>query len=112
VPALPKPHRVAFLVPQVTIEGADVAYEREAAVLLWVACIETCQRHPRLAVLDADATPLFPQDGHFAPQHAQPGALPSDTFYAPSRRDELAWLELALGKPGVVRLHVIARDGA
>ena len=54
--ALPKPHRVAFLVPDIKIEGTDGAYEREAAVLLWVACIETCQRHPRLSVLDADAT--------------------------------------------------------
>ena len=55
--ALPKPHRVAFLMPDVKIEGPEGAYEREAAVLLWVACIETYQRHPRLSVLDPDATP-------------------------------------------------------
>ncbi|HEX5058989.1 MAG TPA: hypothetical protein VFV99_06495, partial [Kofleriaceae bacterium] len=110
--ALPKPHRIAFLMPDVKIEGPEGAYEREAAVLLWVACIETCQRHPRLAVLDADATPLFPQDGHFAPQHAGRGGRATDAFYGPTRRDEVMWLELLISnKPGVVRLHVIGRDG-
>ncbi|HEY5927581.1 MAG TPA: tetratricopeptide repeat protein [Kofleriaceae bacterium] len=112
MPALPKPHRVAVLVPDIKIEGPDGAYEREAAVLLWVACIEICQRHPRLSVLDADATPLFPQDGHFAPQHAGRGGRASDAFYAPTRRDEVLWLELMIGsKPGVVRLHTVGRDG-
>ncbi|HET9990153.1 MAG TPA: hypothetical protein VFQ65_16600, partial [Kofleriaceae bacterium] len=82
-----------------------------AAVLLWTACIEICERHPRLAVLDADATPLLPQDGHFAPQHAGRGGKPTDAFYAPTRRDEVIWLELGLGaKAAVVRLHVIGRD--
>ena len=110
--AIPKPHRIAVLVPDVTIDGADAAYEREAAVLLWTACIEICQRHPRLSVLDADATPLFPQEGHFAPQYAGPGGRPTDAFFGPTRRDEVIWLELALGtKPGAVRLHVIGRDG-
>ena len=110
--AIPKPHRIAVLVPELAIEGADAAYEREAAVLMWTACIEICQRHPRLSVLDADATPLFPQEGHFAPQHAGRGGRPTDAFYAPTRRDEVIWLELALGtKPGAVRLHVIGRDG-
>jgi tetratricopeptide (TPR) repeat protein len=112
VPALPKPHRVAFLVPDIKIEGPDGAYEREASVLLWVACIEACQRHPRLSVLDADATPLFPQDGHFAPQHAGRGGRATDAFYAPTRRDEVLWLELMISnKPGVVRLHTVGRDG-
>jgi tetratricopeptide (TPR) repeat protein len=111
VAAIVKPHRVAILVPEVKIDGADAAYEREAAVLLWTACIELCQRHPRLSVLDADATPLFPQDGHFAPQHAGRGGRPTDAFYAPTRRDEVLWLELGLGaKAAVVRLHVIGRD--
>jgi hypothetical protein len=110
--ALPKPHRIAFLVPDVKIDGPDAAYEREAAVLLWTACIETCQRHPRLAVLDADATPLFPQDGHFAPQHAGLGGRATDAFFSPTRRDEVLWLELRLGpKPSVVRLHAVGRDG-
>lgn len=112
MPALPKPHRVAVLVPDIKIEGHDGAYEREAEVLLWVACIETLQRHPRLSVLDADATPLLPQDGHFAPQHAGRGGRATDAFYAPTRRDEVMWLELVIAsKPGVVRLHTIPRDG-
>lgn len=112
MPALPKPHRVAFLVPDIKIEGPDGAYEREAEVLLWVACIEVCQRHPRLAVLDADATPLFPQDGHFAPQHAGRGGRATDAFFGPTRRDEVLWLELVIAnRPGVVRLHAIGRDG-
>src|SRR5262245_61020941 len=112
MPALPKPHRVAFLLPDVKIEGPDGAYEREAAALLWVACIEACQRHPRLAVLDADATPLLPQDGHFAPQHAGKGGRANDAFYAPTRRDEVLWLELMISnRPGVVRLHTVGRDG-
>ena len=110
--AIPKPHRIAILVPDVKIDGPDAAYEREAAVLVWAACLESCQRHPRLAVLDPDATPLFPQDGHFAPQHAGKGGRPTDAFYAATRRDEVIWLELSLGaKPGVVRLHVVGRDG-
>ncbi len=110
--ALPKPHRIAVLLPEVKIDGPDQAYEREATALLWTACIETCQRHPRLAVLDPDATPLFPQDGHFTPQHAGRGGKPSDPFFAPTRRDEVIWLELGLGaKAGVVRLHVLGRDG-
>jgi hypothetical protein len=112
MPALPKPHRIAFLVPDVKIDGPDAAYEREAAVLLWTACIETCQRHSRIAVLDADATPLFPQDGHFAPQHAGLGGRATDAFFGPTRRDEVLWLELRLGpKPSVVRLHAVGRDG-
>ncbi len=109
--ALPKPHRVAVLVPDVRIEGVDGAYEREAAILMWTACVETLQRHPRLAVLDADATPLFPIDGHFSPEHAGRGGRPNDAFFGPTRRDEVLWLELVLGKPGVVRLHVVGRDG-
>jgi tetratricopeptide (TPR) repeat protein len=112
VPALPKPHRVAFLVPEVKIEGVDAAYEKEAAALIWTACIEVCQRHPRLSVLDADATPLFPQDGHFVPEHAGRGGTPIDPFYGPTRRDEVAWLELTLGKPAPVRLRTVNRDGA
>jgi tetratricopeptide (TPR) repeat protein len=113
MPALPKPHRIAMLVPDVKIDGPDAAYEREAAILLWTACIEILQRHPRLAVLDADATPLFPQDGHFAPEHAGRGGRPNDAFFAPTRRDEVLWLELALAaKPSAVRLHAVGRDGA
>lgn len=110
--ALPKPHRIAVLLPEVKIDGPDQAYEREAAVLLWTACVEVLQRHPRLAVLDTDVTPLFPQDGHFAPQHAGRGGRPNDPFYGPTRRDEVIWLELGLGaKAGVVRLHAMGRDG-
>ncbi|MBA3457338.1 MAG: hypothetical protein H0T42_29925, partial [Deltaproteobacteria bacterium] len=70
MPALRKPHRVAFLVPDVTLEGADVVHEHEVALLFWTACIEVCQRHPGLAVYDPESTPLYPQEGHFAPQHA------------------------------------------
>ena len=62
-------------------------------------------------MLDADATPLFPQDGHFAPEHAGRGGTPIDPFYGPTRRDEVAWLELTLGKPAPVRLRVLGRDG-
>ena len=53
MPALRKPHRIAFLLPEVTLEGADVAHAHEVALLLWTACIEACQRHPGLAVYDA-----------------------------------------------------------
>ncbi|HVK85459.1 MAG TPA: tetratricopeptide repeat protein [Kofleriaceae bacterium] len=111
MPALRKPHRVAFLVPAVRVEGADVAFAHEAALLLWTACIEVCQRHPGLAVYDAESTPMVPLEAHFTPQHAVIGATPSDAFYGPTRRDELMWLELSLPGPGPVRLHVLARDG-
>ena len=114
MPAIPKPHRIAVLVPDVALPGVDAAYTHEAAALIWTACIEACQRHARLAVLDADATPLAPQDGHFAPRNASRGGRPGDAFYAPTRRDELIWLEVALGEQGAPRttLHAIARDGA
>jgi tetratricopeptide (TPR) repeat protein len=111
MPALRKPHRIAFLVPDVTVEGADVAFAREAALVLWTACIEVCQRHPELAVYDAESTPLMPLEAHFSPQHAMIGATPTDAFYGATRRDELVWLELSLPKPGAVRLHVLGRDG-
>lgn len=112
MPALPKQHRIAFLVPDVKVDGPDAAYEREAAVLLWTACLETCQRHPRLSVLDAEATPLFPVDGHFTPQHAALGGRATDAFYASTRREEVLWLELTIGsKSRVVRLHAVGRDG-
>ena len=112
MPAIPKPHRLAVLAPEVKLDGPDLAYEREASALIWTACIELCQRHPRLAVLDAEATPLLPQDGHFAPQRAGRGGRPTDAFYAPTRRDEVIWLELGLGaKSGIVQLHVIGRNG-
>ena len=109
--ALRKPHRVAFLVPELTVDGTDAPFASEAGLLLWVACIEVCQRHPGLAVYDPESTPLVSQDGHFAPHHARAGATPVDSFYGPTRRDELVWLELALPRPGVVRLHTLACDG-
>src|SRR4051812_19034278 len=111
MPALRKPHRVAFLVPELVVEGGDAPNAAEAGLLLWIACIEICQRHPGLAVFDAESTPLVSQDGHFTPDHAWPGATPDDAFYGPTRRDELIWLELALPRPGPVRLHALARDG-
>lgn len=111
MPALRRPHRVAFLVPELVVDGVDAPNAPEAGLLLWVACIEVCQRHPELAVLDAESTPLVSQDGHFAPHHARPGVTPGDSFYGPTRRDELLWLELGLPRPGAVRLHALARDG-
>ena len=110
MPALRKLHRVAFLLPDLAVAGVDAAYGAEAALLLWMACIETCRRHPGLAVYDSESTPLLPYDGHFAPQYAQVGATPRDAFYESNRRDELVWLQLELPK-GVVRLHVLGRDG-
>ena len=111
MPALRKPHRIAFLLPDVTIQGPESVHAHEAALLLWLACIETCQRHPGLAVYDAESTPLAPHDGHFRPPHAMIGASPTDPFFATTRRDELVWLEVALPRAGAVRLHTIARDG-
>ena len=111
MPALRKPHRVAFLLPSVTITGSDMSLAHEVALLLWVACIEACQRHAGLAVYDAESTPLFPRDAHFTPQPAVIGATPTDAFYATTRRDELVWLEVALPKHDETRLHVVRRDG-
>ncbi|MBA2538355.1 MAG: hypothetical protein H0V17_01865, partial [Deltaproteobacteria bacterium] len=110
MPALRKPHRIAVLVPQLAIEGGDAAYAAEAGLLVWMTCIEHLRRHPGLAVYDAESTPLFPRDGHFAPQHALVGATPVDGFFASTRRDELIWLELGLPK-GVVKLHALPRAG-
>lgn len=111
MPALRKPHRVGFLLPSVTITGSDVGLAHEVALVLWVACIEACQRHPGLAIYDAESTPLFPHDAHFTPQHAVIGATPTDSFYATTRRDELVWLEVALPKHHDTKLHVLGRDG-
>ncbi len=111
MPALRKPYRVAFLLPDLTMEGSEISLEPETALLLWVALVEVCQRHAGLAVYDPESTPLFPHEGHFAPSHAAIGSLPTDAFYASTRRDELLWLELAVPKPGAVRLHTVARDG-
>ncbi len=110
MPALRKPHRVAFLLPSVTITGSDVGISHEVALVLWIACIEAAQRHAGLAVYDAESTPLFPNEAHFTPQHAVIGATPTDPFYATTRRDELVWLEVALPKHDV-KLHALARDG-
>jgi tetratricopeptide (TPR) repeat protein len=110
VAALRKPHRVGVLVPIVAAEGPDVAYERELALLIWMACIETCQRHPGLAIYDPESTPLFPVDGHFAPLHAGRGAELHDPFWGRTRRDELVWLEIPAARSGVVKLHVVGRD--
>ena len=111
MPALRKPHRIAILRPDLAVEGSDAPYAAETALLLWSALIEVLQRHPMLAVYDAEATPLVPQEGHFVPEHAVVGATPWDAFYATARRDELLWLELQLPKGNVVRLHALARDG-
>jgi hypothetical protein len=111
MPALRKPHRIAFLAPDLAVEGSDAAYTAELGLLLWSGLIEVCQRHPGLAVYDPESTPLFPRDGHFVPQHAIVGATPDDAFYATTRRDELVWLELRLPKASAVRLHALARDG-
>jgi tetratricopeptide (TPR) repeat protein len=98
------------LAPVVTIDGADAAYEREASLLLWVACIEVLQRHPRLAVLDPEATPLVPSAGHLVPANAGRGARADDAFFVSARRDELVWLEVGI-RPDRACLHVRARDG-
>lgn len=111
MPALRKPHRIAVLVPQLTIDGGEAVYAAEGALLVWTACIELLRRHPGLAVYDAESTPLFPRDGHFAPSHATRGATPTDDFYGPTRRDELVWLELGLPR-GKLALHALARSGA
>ncbi len=110
MPALRKPYRIAALLPQLSIEGGEAAYAAEGALLLWTACIEVLRRHPGLAVYDAESTPLFPRDGHFAPQYALRGATPTDDFFGPTRRDELVWLEVGLPK-GKVALHALARSG-
>ena len=113
MPPLWKPHRVAFLLPELTLEGLEIAHPQEAALVLWMACIETCQRHPNLAVYDPESTPIAPRDAHFAPEHAIVGASPTDAVFGTARRDELVYLELGLvaGRSGVVRLHALARDG-
>jgi tetratricopeptide (TPR) repeat protein len=108
---LRKPRRISVLAPDLSLVGSDSPYEAEAALLLWSALIDILQRHPLLAVYDPESTPLFPQDGHFVPQHAVVGATPTDVFYATTRRDELIWLELQMPKTNVVRLHAVARDG-
>jgi len=110
VPALRKPYRIAAVLPQLSIEGSEAAYAAEGALLLWTACIEILRRHPGLAVYDAESTPLFPRDGHFAPQHAIRGATPTDEFFGPTRRDELVWLEVGLPK-GKCALHGLLRSG-
>jgi tetratricopeptide (TPR) repeat protein len=97
--------------PEVLLEGPDLAYASEAALLMWVAAIEVCQRHPGLAVYDAESTPIVALDGHFVPQHAGRGATPRDAFYTPARRDELVWLEVPLARSGAVRVHTLAPDG-
>src|SRR5262249_35247058 len=111
MPALRKPHGLGGPVPGLVVEGGEAPNAAEAGLLLWVACIEVCQRPPGRAVFDAEATPLVSQDGHFTPHHARPGATPGDSFYGPTRRDELIWLELALPRPGAVRLPPLARHG-
>ncbi|MGE0547965.1 MAG: hypothetical protein AB7O24_00710 [Kofleriaceae bacterium] len=108
---LRKPHRVAFLLPEVHLEGTDAVLAHEVALVLWIACIETGQRHPELAVYDPESTPLVPTNGHFTPLNASIGATPSDAFFATTRRDEVVWLELRLGAVVTAKLHAIARDG-
>lgn len=99
-----KPYRIAVLPPKIAIDGPDTGYEREAALLLWAACMEACHLHPQISALDIDAAPLVSQDGHLVPQ------LPGAGFYAASRRDEQIWLEIGLGRrAGAVQLH--ARSG-
>ena len=113
MPPLRKPHRIAVLVPELHVEGPDAAYQRETALLVWIACIEACQRHPGLAVYDAESMPLQPTDGHFVPRHGSLGATPDDAHFGSTRRDELVWLELTLipGKASAVKLHALARGG-
>ncbi|MGE0871535.1 MAG: hypothetical protein AB7P03_23450 [Kofleriaceae bacterium] len=108
---LRKPHRVAFLFPEVRIEGADAVLAHEAALVLWIACIETCQRHPELAVYDPESTPLVPTNGHFTPLNASIGASPNDAFFITTRRDEVVWLSVMLSAAPGVTVHAIARDG-
>jgi tetratricopeptide (TPR) repeat protein len=111
--ALAKPYRVAVLAADVALDGADHVFQREASALAWVAAIELLQRHPAVAVLDADATPLEPVDGHYAPRGANRGARCDDAVYAPSRRDELVWLEVSLAaRTSSVRLHGTRAGGA
>lgn len=119
VPPHVKPYRIAVLLPLVAIDGPDAAYEREAALLLWAACLESCRRQPQLAVLDLPP-PLVRRDGHFVPDYGAGGVdfecAPrpqdkADPRFAAARRDDVIWLEFTLGpRSGVVRLHSATRD--
>ncbi len=113
MPPLRKPHRVAVLLPQLHVDGPDAAYQRETSLLVWIACIEACQRHPGLAVYEPESMPLQPMDGHFVPSHGRLGAAPDDAHYGSTRRDEVVWLEVTLipGKSSEVKLHALARGG-
>ncbi len=110
---LRKPHRIALLLPEITIDGTDAAYAHDAALLVWVTCIELAQRHPSLAVYDPESTPLIPINGRFTPHNASIGSAPTDAFFGPTRRDEVVWLSIALGgtTSSAVRCQAVARDG-
>ncbi len=110
MPPFRKPYRIAVLAPRVTFEAGDplAAYHNEVALVLWTACIEVLRRHPGLAVYDADALPLRVRDGHFVPDHADPGSTPTDARFGPARREELMWLELARGE---VSVHTVDKAG-
>ncbi len=102
-------HRVAFLEPRLTWNGASTDERRVAAMHLWHQQLDVCVRVPTLSI----AMPNELGGG-------VPWGLPSDPdsnrervkeAFATWRRDELLWLEATVKETSVgLTLHAIARD--
>ena len=99
--ALRKPHRVAFLLPEVTLEGSDAAFERRRRCSCGPRASRSASDTRGSRCYDPESTPLLPKDDHFSPRHAGLGATPTDGFFGTD----------APRRTGVARGHRAEVDG-
>ena len=103
-----RPHRVAFLEPELSLDPDDAALAGVAKLLLHVAAFQWTVRHPELAVTDVDDSHVHLLDGAFVPMHAL--RVPSNERLAfdHERRDEVLERGAArLGRHGVIYQSVL-----
>jgi tetratricopeptide (TPR) repeat protein len=101
-------HRVALLLPQVSLEDAGLA--EVASLHLWNQQLDVCMRVPGLSVcVPSEVGGQFSWRLPLASEveHAQ-----TKEFFRLHRREELVWAEVSLRGTGAsVRLHSLKRSG-
>ncbi len=104
------PKRIAILLPELHSD-TEPAVRRAAELILWGALNEAAALHHELAVADIGETWLDRRDGQLSPHGGARTTADENAQFSQKRRDEIVYVEAALDKPGVVRLHMLSSSG-